>query len=241
MDSTRKTAIVTGASRGIGAAIVRAFLERDFNVVANSRTITRASEVTASERVALVDGDIADAATAARVIEIARRRFGSIHALVNNAGVFVTAPFTSYSAREVRTLLSTNIEGFLYITQLAIQQMLTQGTGGSIVSITAALATNPIRGLDASVAMLTKGGIETITRQLAMEYARDSIRVNAVAPGTIDTMSHPAPKEAWASRSPMGRVASMRDVSDAVMYLTDAAMITGDVLFVDGGAHLGRW
>ncbi len=242
MNKVRKTAIVTGASRGIGAAIVRAFLERDFNVVANSRTISRSTEVTASERVALVDGDIGEVATATRVLETVRARFGSLHALVNNAGVLVAKPFTDYSASEVRTLLSTNIEGFLYITQLAIRQMLTQKTGGSIVSITAALATNPVQGVDASIAMLTKGGLETITRQLAMEYARANIRVNAVAPGVVDTMLHAgASKAALAGRSPMGRIQSVRDVSDAVMYLTDAGMVTGDVLFVDGGAHLGRW
>ena len=242
MNKVRKTAIVTGASRGIGAAIVRAFLERDFNVVANSRTISRSTEVTASERVALVDGDIGEVATATRVLETVRARFGSLHALVNNAGVLVAKPFTDYSASEVRTLLSTNIEGFLYITQLAIRQMLTQKTGGSIVSITAALATNPVQGVDASIAMLTKGGLETITRQLAMEYARANIRVNAVAPGVVDTMLHAgASKAALAGRSPMGDAQSVRDVSDAVMYLTDAGMVTGDVLFVDGGAHLGRW
>jgi len=242
MNTARKTAIVTGASRGIGAAIVSALLERDFNVVANSRAISQSAEVTASERVALVDGDIGEAATATRMIETARARFGSLHALVNNAGLFLSKPFTAYSPDDVRTLLSTNIEGFLYITQLAVQQMLTQGSGGSIVSITAALASNPVRGVEASISMLTKGGLETISRQLAMEYAGAGIRVNAVAPGVVDTMLHAgAPKDALSGRSPLGRPQSVRDVSDAVVFLTDAAMVTGQVLFVDGGAHLGRW
>jgi NAD(P)-dependent dehydrogenase (short-subunit alcohol dehydrogenase family) len=176
------------------------------------------------------------------VIETARARFGTLHTLVNNAGLYLSKTLTAYSPDDVRTLLSTNIEGFLYITQLAVRQMLAQKTEGSIVSITAALASNPVRGVEASIAMLTKGGLETITRQLAMEYAGDRIRVNAVAPGVVDTMLHAsAPKEALAGRSPMGRPQSVRDVSDAVMYLTDAAMVTGQVLFVDGGSHLGRW
>jgi NAD(P)-dependent dehydrogenase (short-subunit alcohol dehydrogenase family) len=242
MSNARKTAIVTGASRGIGAAIVSAFLERDFNVVATSRAMTRSTEVMASERVALVDGDIGRAATAARVVDTARSRFGSLDALVNNAGILRVKPFTAYSPEEIRSLLATNVEGFVYVTQLAVQQMRKQGTGGSIVTITAALASTPIRGIEASISMLTKGGLETITRQLAMEYARDNIRVNAVSPGAVDTLLHAGtPKEALAGRSPMGRAQRTRDVSDAVMYLTDAAMVTGDVLFVDGGAHLGRW
>src|SRR3982751_1379021 len=150
MTTLRKTAIVTGASRGIGAAIVSALLKRDFNVVANSRAISRSTEVTASERVALVDGDIGAVATARRMIETVQARFGSLDALVNNAGLFLSKPFTAYSPDDVRTLLSTNIEGFLYITQLAVQQMVAKKTGGSIVSITAALASNPVRGVEAS-------------------------------------------------------------------------------------------
>ena len=190
MSGQRKTAIVTGASQGIGAGIVKAFVERGYNVVASSRKMTQSTEVAASDNVALVDGDIGDPATAAKIVETALSRFKSIDALVNNAGIFFTKPFTDYTRRRFRSLISTNIEGFLYITQLAIKQMLAQKTGGSIVTITAALARNPIRGVTASVPMITKGGLETITQHLAMEYAKDGIRVNAVAPGVVFTPLH---------------------------------------------------
>jgi NAD(P)-dependent dehydrogenase (short-subunit alcohol dehydrogenase family) len=242
MSSQRKTAIVTGASQGIGAGIVKAFVERGFNVVANSRKVTRSAEVAASDYVALVDGDIGEPATAARVVETARSRFGSIDVLVNNAGIFFTKPFTDYTAADFKSLVSTNLEGFLYVTQLAIKQMLTQHTGGSIVTITAALARNPIRGVLAAVPMITKGGLETVTQHLAMEYAKDGIRVNAVAPGAVYTPLHRnTPKEVMESLSPMGQPSTVKDITDAVLYLTDAATVTGDILYVDGGAHFGRW
>jgi len=242
MSSTRKTAIVTGASQGIGAGIVEAFVERGFNVVANSRKVTQSTEITASNDVALVDGDIGKPATAAKIVETSLSRFQSIDALVNNAGIFFTKPFTDYTAEDFKSLVSTNVEGFLYVTQLCIKQMLAQKTGGSIVTITAALARNPIRGVTAAVPMITKGGLETITQHLAMEYARDGIRVNAVAPGTVYTPLHrDTPKEVMESLSPMGRPSTVKDITDAVMYLTDAATVTGDILYVDGGAHFGRW
>src|SRR6058998_1475069 len=181
MNGQRKTAIVTGASQGIGAGIVKGFVERGFNVVANSRKMTQSTEVAASNHVALVDGHIGEPATAANIVETALARFKSIDALVNNAGIFFTKPFTDYTAEDFRSLVSTNLEGFLYVTQLAIKHMLAQKTGGSIVTITAALARNPIWGVPAAVPMITKGGLETITKHLAMEYAKDGIRVNAVA------------------------------------------------------------
>jgi NAD(P)-dependent dehydrogenase (short-subunit alcohol dehydrogenase family) len=166
-----------GASQGLGAGIVKAFVERAFNVVANSRKVAQSSEVAASDHVALVDGHIGEPATAARIVETALARFGSIDALVNNAGIFFTKPFTDYSAEDFKSLVSTNLEGFLYVTQLAVKQMLAQKTGGSIVTITAALARNPIRGVTAAVPMITKGGLETITQHLAMEYAKgDGVR-----------------------------------------------------------------
>src|SRR5262252_1984387 len=242
MDSQRKTAIVTGASQGIGAGIVKAFAERGFNVVANSRKMTQSTEVTASDHVALVDGHIGDPATAAQVVGTALSRFQSIDVLVNNAGIFFTKPFTDYTAEDFKSLVSTNLEGFLYVTQLAVKQMVAQKTGGSIVTITAALARNPVRGVTAAVPMITKGGLETVTRHLAMEYAKDSIRVNAVAPGVVYTPLHrDTPKEVMESQSPMGRPSTVKDIVDAVMYLTEAPTVTGDTLYVDGGAHLGRW
>jgi NAD(P)-dependent dehydrogenase (short-subunit alcohol dehydrogenase family) len=242
MSGPRKTAIVTGASQGIGAGIVKAFVERGFNVVANSRKVTQSTEVAASDRVALVDGHIGEPATAAKIVEAALARFQSIDALVNNAGIFFTKPFTDYTAEDLKSLVSTNLEGFLYVTQLAIKQMLAQKAGGSIVTITAALARNPIRGVTASVPMITKGGLETITQHLAMEYAKDGIRVNAVAPGVVDTPLHKNdPKEVLLSLNPMGVLSSVKDIVDAVLYLTDAATVTGDILYVAGGAHFGRW
>jgi NAD(P)-dependent dehydrogenase (short-subunit alcohol dehydrogenase family) len=163
MSDSQKTAIVTGASQGIGAGIVQAFVERGFNVVANSRKVTQSTEVAASTQIALVDGHIGEPATAASIVETALARFQSIDVLVNNAGIFFTKPFTDYTAEDFKSLVSTNLEGFLYVTQLAIKQMVAQKTGGSIVTITAALARNPIRGVPAAVPMLTKGGLETIT------------------------------------------------------------------------------
>ncbi len=242
MSGQPKTAIVTGASQGIGAGVVKEFVERGYNVVATSRKVTQSTEVSASDHVALVDGHIGEPATAARIVETALSRFKSIDALVNNAGIFITKPFTDYTAEDLRSLVSTNIEGFLYVTQLSIKQMLAQKKGGSIVTITAALASNPIRGVTAVVPMITKGGLDTITLHLAMEYAKDGIRVNAVAPGVVYTPLHrETPKEVMESLSPMGRPSTVKDITDAVMYLTDAATVTGDILYVDGGAHVGRW
>ena len=242
MNASPKTAIVTGASQGIGAGCVKAFVERGFNLVANSRNVTHSTEVAASDCVALVDGHIGEPATAAKIVATAVSRFKSIDVLVNNAGIFFTKPFTDYTAEDFKALVSTNLEGFLYITQLVIKQMLAQKTGGSIVTITAALARNPIRGVPAAVPMITKGGLETITQQLALEYAKDGIRGNAVAPGAVHTPLHrETPKDVMESLSPMGRPSTVKDITDAVMFLTDAATVTGDILYVDGGAHFGRW
>jgi len=242
MSSQRKTAIVTGASQGIGAGIVNAFVERGYSVVANSRKVTQSTEVAASEHVALVDGHIGQPTTAAKIVETALARYGSIDVVVNNAGIFFTKPFTDYTAEDIKSLVSTNVEGFVYVTQLAVKQMSAQKTGGSIVTITAALARNPIRGVTAAVPMITKGGLETITQHLAMEYAKDGIRVNAVAPGAVYTPLHRnTPRDVMESLSPMGRPSTVKDIADAVLYLTDAATVTGHILFVDGGAHFGRW
>lgn len=242
MSLESKVALVTGASQGIGAGIVKAFVERGFNVVANSQKMSRSTEVVASDHVALVEGDIGDPKTAARIVETALMRFRSIDVLVNNAGIFFTKPFTEYTAEDFTRFVSTNLGGFLYVTQLAVQEMLEQKIGGSIVTISAALASNPIRGVPAVVPMMTKGGLETATRHLAMEYARDGIRVNAVSPGVVDTPLHKdEPKDALRSLNPMGVLSSVRDIANAVLYLTDAATVTGQILYVDGGAHFGRW
>jgi NAD(P)-dependent dehydrogenase (short-subunit alcohol dehydrogenase family) len=242
MDDPRKTAIVTGASQGIGAGIAKRFVERGFNVVANARRMTQSTELLASDSVAMVDGHIGEPATAAKIVETALSRFRSIDLLVNNAGMFITKPFTDYTTEDFQLLMATNVAGFLYMTQLAISQMLAQKTGGSVVTITAALARNPIRGVTASLPMLTKGGLETITQHLAMEYAKDGIRVNAVAPGASYTQVHrETPTDVMENKSPMGRPSTVEDITDAVMYLSGATTVTGDILYVDGGAHFGHW
>jgi NAD(P)-dependent dehydrogenase (short-subunit alcohol dehydrogenase family) len=242
MKDGRKTAIVTGASQGIGAGLVKAFLERGYSVAANARTITTSGAFEASETLALVDGNIAEAATATTITETALRRFGSIDVLVNNAGIFFAKPFTEYTVEDLRSLEAVNVEGFLFITQQAIKQMMTQQTGGSIVNVTASLADHPIAGVNAAVPMITKGGVEAATRSLAMEYARQGIRVNAVAPGVVETPMHQDdPKAFLRTLQPMGQIADVQDIVDAIMYLTEAGQVTGEVLHVDGGAHIGKW
>jgi NAD(P)-dependent dehydrogenase (short-subunit alcohol dehydrogenase family) len=242
MANRPKTVIVTGGSQGIGAGAVKAFLDRGYNVVATSRNVTKSTELPSSPELALVDGDIGEAATAARVAETAISTFGTIDALVNNAGIFFTKPFTDYTSDDFKRLVSTNLDGFLSITQLAIKQMLAQKSGGSIVSITAALADNPIAGVNASIAMITKGVLNAITRSLAIEYAKEGIRVNAVAPGVVDTPLHKNnPKDFLKTLSPMGSISSVQEIVDAIIYLTEAPHVTGEVLHVDGGAHIGRW
>jgi NAD(P)-dependent dehydrogenase (short-subunit alcohol dehydrogenase family) len=239
--ASNKTVIVTGASQGIGAAVVQAFLGRGYNVVATSRSVSKAGFAPTSN-LALVDGDIGDAATARNVAQTAISRFGSIDSLVNNAGVFLVKPFTDYTAKDFRTLVSTNLEGFFFITQLAVAQMLSQGTGGSVTSVTASLAQNPIAGLPASLSMLTKGGLNAITLSLASEYAKLNIRFNAVAPVAVDTpIVKDISKDFLTTLSPMGAISEASDIADAVIYLTEARHITGEVLRVDGGMHVGKW
>jgi NAD(P)-dependent dehydrogenase (short-subunit alcohol dehydrogenase family) len=236
-----QTVIVTGASQGIGAAVVHAFLDRDYNVVATSRSISKAG-FSPSPNLALVDGDISQLATAEKIAQVAIEKFGSINHVVTNAGIFVSKPFTDYTADDFRSLVSINLEGFIFITQLAVKQMLSQGTGGSVTSISAALADNPIAGVPASVAMITKGGLNAITLSLANEYAKKNIRFNAVAPGVVDTPMHEKnPKDTLKTLSPMGTISDPKDIAEAVTYLTEARYVTGEVLHVDGGAHAGRW
>jgi len=242
MPNEPKTAIVTGASQGIGAALVKTFLDRGYSVVATSRDMTKSRAFEPSDKLAMVDGDIGESATAARIVDAAMSKSRSIDALVNNAGIFFSKPFTSYTTEDFKALASTNLEGFINITQLAIKQMLAQKSGGSIVSITTTMAEHPIAGVNASVPMITKGGIEAITRSLAMEYAKDGIRANAVAPGVVTTPMHKDdPEDSLKSLSPLGRVGDVQDIADAVLYLTEARLVTGEVLHVDGGAHVGKW
>jgi NAD(P)-dependent dehydrogenase (short-subunit alcohol dehydrogenase family) len=240
--STSKTIVITGASQGIGAGLVNTFAGRGYHVVATSRSVSRSSEIPASDKVVRVDGDIADPATARKVVETALSRFGRIDALVNNAGIFFAKPFVDYTLDDYRKLAATNVEGFLHLTQLVVRQMVAQKSGGSIVSITTPLISHPIAGMPVSVAMITKGGIEAASKNIAMEYARDGIRVNTVAPGVVDTPLHKDnPKDFLKTLSPMSSISSAQEIVDAVVFLTEAPHITGEVLHVDGGAHLGRW
>jgi len=237
--SQKKTAIVTGAQQGIGAGLVEGFLNSGYNVVATSLAAT--ASLSASARLILVDGDITKPETATNTVAAAIEHFGSVDVLVNNAGIFYTKPFTDFTADDFNALASVNLLGFLHITQLAVKQMLKQSSG-NVVTITGALADNPIAGVNASVPMITKGGLNTVTRQLAIEYAKHGIRFNAVAPGVVDTPLHKDdPKQALMNLQPMGQMSTVEDIVDAVLYLADARQVTGEVLHVDGGAHVGRW
>jgi len=239
--ASKKTVIVTGASQGIGAAIVQVFLDRGYSVVATSRNISEAG-FASSPNLALVDGDIGQAATAEKIAETAIGKFGSIDHVVNNAGVFSSKPFLDYTIEEFRRFVSINLEGFIFMTQLAVKQMLLQGSGGSVTSISASLADNPIAGEPASIPMMTKGGLNAITLSLASEYAKNHIRFNAVAPGVVDTALHKkGPNGVLKPRSPMETVSDPKDIAEAVIYLAEANHVTGEVLHVDDGAHVGQW
>jgi NAD(P)-dependent dehydrogenase (short-subunit alcohol dehydrogenase family) len=220
--SEKKTAIVTGASGGIGAGLVDGFLKQGYNVAATSLRFS--PSLGASPSLFLVEGDIGKQETAVKVVEGAMEHFGSIDVLVNNAGIFYVKPFTDFTTEDFNALVSTNLFGFLYITQLSVKQMLRQKSG-NVVSITAALADNPIAGVNASVSMITKGGLNTVTRSLAIEYAKEGIRFNAVAPGVVETPLHKDnPKDDLKKLQPMGKIAEVGDIVDAVLYLAQASL-----------------
>ena len=236
MNHSRKVAIVTGASQGIGARLVKAFRDRDYRVVANSRSIKPSSD----PDIITIAGDIGDRAVAERIVQEALSRFGRIDTLVNNAGVFVAKPFTDYTAEEYASILSVNLNGFFHVTQLAVAAMEKQGSG-HIVTITTTLAEQAIEGVPSVLASLTKGGLNAATKSLAIEYAKRGIRVNAVAPGVIKTPMHaPATHAALASLHPVGRLGDIGDVTDAVLYLESAGFVTGEILHVDGGQSAGH-
>jgi len=234
----RKTAIVTGAGRGIGSGLVAAFLKEGYNVVATSLNVSKS--LTASPSLVLVEGDIGKQATAEKTVAAAIERFGTIDVLVTNAGIMRSKPFTEFTTEDFNALVATNLLGFLYIAQLSVRQMLKQKSG-CVVSITASLADQPIAGVNASVAMITKGGLNTVIKSLAIEYAKEGIRFNAVAPGIVRTPMHPDLTANLGRLPPNGRVAEVKDIADAVLYLAQADQVTGEVIHVDGGAHAGRW
>ena len=241
MTSMDKTAIVTGASQGIGAGLVEAFLKRGYSVVANSRHITKTNSFAASANLALVDGDIGDPKTAAKIVEAAVSKFGRIDVLINNAGVFIPKPFTEYTTEDFNTLVSTTLAGFLYVSQLTVKQMLQQKSG-SIINISTTLVDQPIAGVGAAVQIMLKGALNAVTRALAIEYAKDGIRVNTIAPGVINTPMHkPETHDFLKGLHPVGRIGEVKEVVDAALFLTDATFTSGEILHVDGGAHAGKW
>lgn len=237
MSGTEKVAVITGASQGIGAGLVHGFLQRGYQVVANSRSI----KPDAYEGVLSVAGDISDPAVAERVIAAAVEEFGRVDTLVNNAGIFIPNAFTDYTAADFTKVLSVNLAGFFYVSQAAIRQMLKQG-GGHVVNLTTTLVKQPLKSVPSALASLTKGGLDAVTRSLAIEYADRGIRVNAVAPGIINTPMHSPDAHAFLNGlHPMGRMGEVQEVVDAVLYLESAQFTTGETLHIDGGAHAGRW
>ena len=236
MSTERKVAIVTGASQGIGAGLVDGLLAKGYRVVANSRSIkpsTRQDLVT-------VAGDIADPEVAKKVVSTAIQHFGRVDTLVNNAGIFIAKPFIEYTAEDFANVMSVNVAGFFHVSQQAAARMLSQRSG-HIVNITTSLVDQPIAGVPAAMASLTKGGLDAVTRSLAIEYADKGIRVNAISPGIIKTPMHaPETHDFLAKLHPMQRIGEVKEIVDAVLYLDSAGFVTGETLHVDGGQHAGR-
>ena len=235
MNTTDRVAIITGASQGIGAGLVQGYRERGYRVVATSRDL--APQV---GDVVTVRGDLRDPGTADRIVAAAMDRFGRVDTLVNNAGVFLSRPFTEYTVADFEAVTGVNVTGFFHVTQRVVRRMLERGTG-HIVNITASLADQPRASVPAALASLTKGGLTAVTRALAVELARKGIRVNAVAPGTVNTPMHPPETHAaLAKMHPLGRLAEVKDIVDAVLYLESATFVTGEILHVDGGSSAGQ-
>ena len=234
--NTDKVAVITGASQGIGAGLVDAYRKLGYSVVANSRTIAASDDA----GILTVAGDIADPAVGARVIEQALDRFGRVDSLVNNAGVFVAKPFTDYTDADYDLVTGVNLRGFFEVSKRAITAML-DGNGGHIVNITTSLVDHANSAVPSALASLTKGGLNAVTKSLAIEYAGRGIRVNAVAPGIIRTPMHPVEThDALAGMHPLGRMGDIADIVEAIVYLETASFVTGEVLHVDGGQAAGH-
>ncbi|MEJ6844836.1 SDR family NAD(P)-dependent oxidoreductase [Sinorhizobium fredii] len=237
MTTEQKVVIITGASQGIGAGLVRAYRDRNYRVVATSRSI----KPSADPDVHTVAGDISKPETAERIVREGLDRFGRIDSLVNNAGVFLAKPFIEMTREDYEHNLGVNVAGFFHITQRAAAAMLKQGSG-HIVSITTSLVDQPMVGMPSALASLTKGGLNAVTRSLAMEFSKSGVRVNAVSPGVIKTPMHPFETHAaLAALHPVERMGEIRDIVDAVLYLETAGFVTGEILHVDGGQNAGRW
>ena len=236
MGIEQKVAVITGASQGIGAALVKAYRDRNYRVVATARSVKPLSDAD----VLVVPGDIADRKTAERTISEGMVRFGRIDTLVNNAGIFIAKPFTQYTEADYAAILGVNLTGFFNITQLAIAEMEKQGSG-HVVQITTSLVDNAIAGVPSVLASLTKGGLNAATKSLAIEYAKRGIRVNAVALGIIKTPMHPVETYVQlAGLHPLGRMGEISDVVDAILYLESASFVTGEIVHVDGGQSAGH-
>ena len=240
MSSEQKVVVITGASKGIGASLMKGFREIGYGVVVNARSIEKIDGAN-DPAVVAVEGDIAVASTGDRIVSAAMDRFGRIDTLVNNAGIFIAKPFTDYSEPDFAMMTAVNLAGFFHISRKAASWMLGAGSG-HIVNVTATIAEQPMSALPASLAALTKGGLNAVTRSLAIEYAQRGIRVNAVAPGVIRTPMHsPETHTFLAGLQPMGLMGETQDVLGAVLYLEKATFVTGEILHVDGGASAGRW
>jgi NAD(P)-dependent dehydrogenase (short-subunit alcohol dehydrogenase family) len=231
-----KVAIVTGASQGIGAGLVRGLRDRNYIIVATSRSIKPSSD----PGILTVAGDISSPEFGERVVEEAITQFGRVDSLINNAGIFIGKPFTDYTAADFANAIGTNLGGFFRVTQAAIAQMVRQ-RAGHVVNITASLVDHPNSQIPAFLASVTKGGLNYATKGLAIEYASRGIRVNAVAPGHVKTPMHPAEThEALAKFHPLGRMAEVGDIVQAVLFLESAEFVTGEILHVDGGQSVGH-
>lgn len=231
-----KVVIITGASQGIGAAVVQAYRALDYRVVATSRSIQPSTD----PNILTVAGDIADSATAQRVIREALVTFGRIDSLINNAGIFIAKPFTAYTQEDYANVLAVNLNGFFYITQLAVAEMEKQ-RAGHIVNVTTSLVDHAIDGVPSVLASLTKGGLNSATKSLAIEYAKRGIRVNAVSPGIIKTPMHGEHTHgALGQLHPVGHMGEVSDIAQAIVYLENAGFVTGEILHVDGGQSAGH-
>jgi len=236
MSNSQKVAIVTGASQGIGAEIVKGFREHGYRVVAVARSIKTSDDA----NVVAIAGDIGDRAVAQRAVSEAIARFGRIDTLINNAGIFIAKPFTQYTAEDYAAVLNVNVNGFFHITQLAIAEM-EKNKSGHVLQISTSLVDHAISGVPSVLASLTKGGLNAATKSLAIEYAKSGIRANAVSPGIIKSPMHaPETHEALGSLHPVGHMGEMSDIVNAVLYLDSASFVTGEILHVDGGQSAGH-